>query len=92
MIKNMNSKIITNSQLSATELKKQTNKANNQNRKGITEMEITWRVISGERWWEMGGKVQGTRSINGRYKIDRGRLRIVQEMENQRTYMYDPWT
>ena len=22
------------------------------------------------------GKVQGTRSINGRYKIDRGRLRI----------------
>ena len=25
----------------------------------------------------MGGKVQGIRSINGRYKIDRGRLRIV---------------
>ena len=29
----------------------------------------------------MGEKVQGIRSINGRYKIDRGRLRIVQEME-----------
>ena len=29
----------------------------------------------------MGGKVQGIRSINGRYKIDRRRLRIVQEME-----------
>ena len=29
----------------------------------------------------MGGKVQGIRSINGRYKIDRGRLRIVWEME-----------
>ena len=29
----------------------------------------------------MGGKVQGIRSIIGRYKIDRGRLRIVQEME-----------
>ena len=28
----------------------------------------------------MEEKVQG-RSINGRYKIDRGRLRIVQEME-----------
>ena len=40
-------------------------------------MEITWRVISGEGEWE---KVQGTRSINGRYKIDRGRLRIVWEM------------
>ena len=29
----------------------------------------------------MGEKTQGIRSINGRYKIDRGRLRIVQEME-----------
>ena len=29
----------------------------------------------------MGEKVQGIRSINGRYKIDRGRLRIVWEME-----------
>ena len=27
------------------------------------------------------GKVQGIRSINGKYKIDRGRLRLVQEME-----------
>ena len=29
----------------------------------------------------MGGKVQRVRSINGRDKIDRGRLRIVWEME-----------
>ena len=29
----------------------------------------------------MGGKVQGIRSINGRYRIDRRRLRIVSEME-----------
>ena len=29
----------------------------------------------------MRGKVQGIRSINYRYKIDRGRLKIVQEME-----------
>ena len=41
-------------------------------------MEMTWLVISGER---MGKKVQGIRSINGRYKIDRERLRTVWEME-----------
>ena len=28
-----------------------------------------------------GEKVQGIRSISGRYKIDRGRLRIVWEIE-----------
>ena len=28
-----------------------------------------------------GGKLQGIRSINGRYRIDGGRLRIVWEME-----------
>ena len=36
-----------------------------------------WRGREGR----MGEKVQGIRSINGRYKIDRGRLRIVWEME-----------
>ena len=30
---------------------------------------------------KMGEKVQGIRNIIGRYKIDRGRLRIAQEME-----------
>ena len=41
-------------------------------------MEITRRVTSGEREeGRMGETVQGMRSINGRYKIDRGRLRIV---------------
>ena len=30
---------------------------------------------------ENGGKEQGIRNIKGRYKIDRGRLRIVWEME-----------
>ena len=41
-------------------------------------MEITWRVISeeGERGKWMG-KVQGIRSIIGRYKIDRVRLGTV---------------
>ena len=34
-----------------------------------------------EAWERMGEKVQGIRSINGWYKIDRGRSRIVWEME-----------
>ena len=41
-------------------------------------MDITWRVVSGEGEEENDKeKVQGIISINGRYKIDRGRLRIV---------------
>ena len=53
-------------------------KTNKKNRNRITEMEITGRVIGGEgERKRRGEKVQGIRSINGRYKIDRGRLRIV---------------
>ena len=45
----MNSKMTTNSQLSTTEPKKtRMNSANNWNRNRITEMEITWRIISRE--------------------------------------------
>ena len=46
-------------------------------------MEIAWRIISGEGPGvdRMEEKVQGIRSINGRYKTDRGRLRTVKEME-----------
>ena len=41
-------------------------------------MEIIWRVINrGVREGESGGKVQGISSINDRWKIDRGKLRIV---------------
>ena len=40
-------------------------------------MELTWRVISREGEGGMWGKVQGTKSINGNYKIDRRRLRIL---------------
>ena len=40
-------------------------------------MKITWRVISREGEGRMGEKVQGIRSINGSYKIDKGRLRIM---------------
>ena len=62
MIKNMNSKMTTNSQPSAIEPKKQNkSQANNQNRNRITEMEITWRVISGEGEEEKGGKGTGNK-------------------------------
>ena len=45
-------------------------------------MEITWRAISGEgEGGREGEKVQGIRIIIGRHKIDRGKLRILWEME-----------
>ena len=41
-------------------------------------MEITWRVIKrGLGVGERGGKVQRISSISDRWKIDRGRVRIV---------------
>ena len=44
-------------------------------------MDIIWRVFRGEEEGRnRGQKVQGIRSINGRYKMDKGRLRIVKEM------------
>ena len=38
----------------------------------------------------MGEKVQGIKSINGRYKIERGRLRIVWEMEKTKNLYVRP--
>ena len=41
--------------------------------------------MEGDQWGGVGGKmgvkVQGIRRINGRYKIDRGRLRTAWETE-----------
>ena len=37
------------------------NFTNSYNRNRITEMEITWRVISGEGEWENGGKGTGNK-------------------------------
>ena len=53
----------TKSQLSTTEpkKKKKRNKANNKNRKRFTEMEITWRVISGEGEEEEWGENTGNK-------------------------------
>ena len=40
-------------------------------------MEITWRVVNREWEGERGGKVQRISSMDDRWKIDRGRVRIV---------------
>ena len=69
----------TNSQLSTTEPKEETKKLNKQ-----LEQEQNHRYGDhldgyqlGRERGRMGKKVQGIRSINGRYKIDRGRLRTL---------------
>ena len=79
----MNSKMVTNSQLSTTEPKKQKQKLSKQ-----LEQEQNHRNGDHmEGYQQRGGrgecveKVQGISSINGRYKIERGSLRIVWEME-----------
>ena len=74
----MNSKMTTNSQLSTTEpnnknkLSKQLEQE--QNHRNGDHVEGYQRGGGSGR---MGEKVQGIRSINGTYKIDRGMLRIV---------------
>ena len=77
----MNSKMTTNSQLSTTEPEKQKEKLSKQVEQEQNHRNgDTWRVISGAGR-RMEEKVQGIRSINGRHEMDRGRLRIVCEME-----------
>ena len=81
----MNSKMTTNSQLLTTEPKNNINKnklskqlEQQQNHRNGDHME-------GYQWGRGRGreeeKVQGISSINGRQKIDSGRLRTVQEMQ-----------
>ena len=53
-------------------------------------MAITWSLISREGEGRKGEKVQEISSINGRYKIDRGRLRTVQEMEKPKNLNVRP--
>ena len=81
-IKTMNSKMTTNSQLSKTNPKKQ--KQTKQTTITGTESQ-KWRshggLSVGKGRGRIGEKVQGIRSINGRYKIHRGKLRIVWETE-----------
>ena len=75
----------TNSQLLTTKptTNKQTNKLSKQleqeqNHRNRDHME-GYQQGSGRR--RQGGKIQRISSINGRQKIDRGRVRIVQEMQ-----------
>ena len=72
----------TTSQLSITRPKKQKPKQTKQTTRTGTEPQ-KWRSHGGLSMGigkgrkENGEKVQGIRSRNGRYKIDRGRLRMV---------------
>ena len=85
-----------NSQLSKTESKK--NKNENERSKQLEQEEIHRNIdhMEGYEWGEgegrVGEKVQGVRSINGRYTIDKRRLRIEWEMEKPKNYMYELWT
>ena len=69
----------TNSQLSTTEPKKNKNKLRKQREQEQIHRNRDHR--EGFQWGgdreRMGEKVHRIRSINGRYKIDKGRLRIV---------------
>ena len=78
----MKSKMATKSQLSTTEPKKQKQKQKQTKQTTRTGTESgKWRSMEGYQWEgggeECGGKVQGVRSIIGKDKIDRGRLRIL---------------
>ena len=79
----------TNSQLSITEPKNKLSKQLEweQNHRNRDHMEGYQRQGGGVR---IGEKVQRIRSINGRYEIDRGRLRIVEEMENPNNLSVPP--
>ena len=77
----MSSKMTTYSQLSTTESKKNKNKntlskqpEQEQNHRYGDHLE-GYQLGRGKG--TMGAKMQGLKSIIGRYKIDRGRLRIV---------------
>ena len=76
----MNSKMTTNSHLSTTESRKQKQKQIKQTTRTGTESQ-KWRshggLSVGRVRGRIGEKAQGIRSITGRYKIERGRLRIV---------------
>ena len=84
MIKTMNSKMTTKSQLSTTEPKnKKKNKKKNKLSKQLEQEKIHRNRDQMEGYqWGGGGrrmeeKAQGIRSINCRHKIHRGMLRIV---------------
>ena len=76
----MNRKMTTNSQLSSTELKNK-NKLSKQleHRRESQKWRLTYQWGGGG--WRMGEKVQGLRSMIGKYKIGREMLRKEEEIE-----------
>ena len=93
----MNSKMTINSQLSTPESKKNKNKLSKQrqqeqnHRYGDQMEDYHGEWVQGVRE-RMGKKVQGLKSSIGRYKIYRGMLRKVQEMEKLKNlHARDPW-
>ena len=74
----MNRKMATNSKLSTNEPKNKKQKQTKQINRTGTESQ-KWRshgrLLVGREWGEMGEKVQGIKSINGSYKIDRGEVK-----------------
>ena len=75
----MNNKMTTNShqQLNIKKQTKQTTRIGTESQKWRSH----GRLSTGRGGGRTGEKVQGKSSTNGRCKIDRGRLRIVREME-----------
>ena len=92
-IKTVNSKVTTELELSTTKPK---NKNKNKLSKQL-EQELIHRNRDHMEgyWWGWGAerrreKVQGMRNITSRYKIDRGRLRIIWEMEKPKMLYVRP--
>ena len=84
----MNIKMTTNSQPSAIESKKQ--KKKKLSKQPEQEQNHRYGDHLGVGRGRMGQNVHELRSIIGRYKIDRGRLRTVQEMEKPKNLHAQP--
>ena len=86
----------TKSQLSTPKPKKQKKKTKNELSKQLEKEQIHRNgdhmegYQQGGREERMEEKVQGIRSINGRYKIDGGRLRIVWKMYKPKNLYVQP--
>ena len=90
----MNSKMTTNSQLSTTTENKNKNKnelskqlEQEQNHRNGDHIEGYHQGVGGGR---LGEKVQGIRSTNGRYKIDREVKNSIDNVEAQERNTYNP--
>ena len=86
----------TNSQLSTTEPKKQTNKQTKQTTRTGTKSQ-KWRSHGGLSAGELEGERRGKGTENKQHKwqIENRQgegKNSVGKIESQRTYMYDPWT